>query len=298
MGADAHIAGNSLPFLRVCGLTKHYVRRSGIARKRIPIAAVRGIDFEIATGKTLALVGSSGSGKSTVARCVSRLERPDAGQIWVGDTDISRLGNHDLRSCRSEIQMIFQDAVTSMNPRFAAAEIIEEPLLIQGRGSKEGRRSRAKELMNEVELSSNWADRGVMEFSGGQRQRLAIARALALQPKLLVLDEALSGLDLSTQAQIANLLLELQAAHSLTFLLISHDLALVARLADSIAVMSAGQIVEQGPTPQIISNPGHPETKALLSSARTFQSNYAATLRRCCGLVRNIPCCSPQQQPF
>src|SRR6266566_4795320 len=136
METDAHTAGNSLPFLRVCGLTKHYVRRSGILRGRVPVAAVQDVDFEIPPGKTLALVGSSGSGKSTVARCVSRLERPDAGQIWVGDTDISRLGNHDLRSCRSEIQMIFQDAVTSMNPRFSAAQIIEEPLLIQGRCSQ------------------------------------------------------------------------------------------------------------------------------------------------------------------
>src|SRR6266849_1836180 len=278
MGADAHIAGNSLPALRVCGLTKHYVRRSGIWRKRIPIAAVRGVNFEIPPGKTLALVGSSGSGKSTVARCVTRLERPDAGQIWVGGTDISRLGNRDLRPFRSEIQMIFQDAATSMNPRFSAAQIIEEPLLIQERGSKEERRSRARELMSEVGLSPNSADRSVMEFSGGQRQRLAIARALALQPKLLVLDEAMSGLDLSTEAQITNLLLELQAAHSLTYLFISHDLPLVARLADAIAVISAGRIVEQGPTPQVISSSNHPETKALLASATTFQKTYADML--------------------
>jgi peptide/nickel transport system ATP-binding protein len=278
MGTDGCIARNSLPFLRVCGLTKHYVRRSGIWRKRISIAAVRSVDFEIAAGKTLALVGSSGSGKSTVARCVTRLERPDAGQIWVGGADISRLGNRDLRRFRSEIQMIFQDAVTSMNRRFSAAQIIEEPLLIQGRGSKEERRRLAQELMSEVGLSPNSADRSVMEFSGGQRQRLAIARALALQPKLLVLDEALSGLDLSTEAQITNLLLELQAAHSLTYLFISHDLPLVARLADTIAVISAGRIVEQGPTPQVVSSPNHPETKALLASATTFQKSYADML--------------------
>jgi len=278
METDAHTAANSLPFLRVCGLTKSYVRRSGILRGRIPVAAVRGVDFEIPAGKTLALVGSSGSGKSTVARCVSRLEKRDAGQIWVGGTDISRLGNRDLRPCRSEIQMIFQDAVTSMNPRFSAAQIIEELLLIQGRGGKEDRRSRAQDLMSEVGLSPSSVDRSVMEFSGGQRQRLAIARALPLQPKLLVLDEALSGLDLSTEAQITNLLLELQAAHSLTYLFISHDLALVARLADAIAVISAGRIVEQGPIAQVISSPNHPETKALLASAKTFQKNYANVL--------------------
>src|SRR6266478_1450804 len=278
METDAHTAGNSLPFLRVCGLTKHYVRRSGILRGRVPAAAVQDVDFEIPPGKTLALVGSSGSGKSTVARCVARLERPDAGQIWVGSTDISRLGNRDLRRFRSEIQMIFQDAVTSMNPRFSAAQIIEEPLLIQRRGGPEERRRRAQELMSEVGLSPGSIDRSVMEFSGGQRQRLAIARALALQPKLLVLDEALSGLDLSTEAQITNLLLDLQAAHSLAYLFISHDIALVAQLADAIAVISTGEIVEQGPTPQVISSPNHPATKALLASARTFQKNYAEML--------------------
>ena len=278
MGANARIAGNSMPFLRVRGLTKSYVRGSGVLQKRIRIAAVRDADFEIPAGKTLALVGRSGSGKSTVARCLTRLERPDAGQIWVGSTDISQLGNRDLRRFRAEIQMILQDAATSMNPRFSAAQIIEEPLLVQRRGSTEERRKHAQDLMTEVGLSPNWADRSVMKFSGGQRQRLAIARALALRPKLLVLDEALSGLDLSAEAQIINLLLDLQAVHSLTYLFISHDLPLVARVADTIAVISAGRIVEQGTTAQVIESPGHPETKALLASASTFQRNYAAVL--------------------
>ena len=174
--------------------------------------------------------------------------------------------------------MIFQDAATSMNPAFSASQIIEEPLLIQGRGSAEERCKRVQDLMTEVGLSPNWADRPVMKFSGGQRQRLAIARALALRPKLLVLDEALSGLDLSAEAQIINLLLDLQVAHSLTYLFISHDLPLVARLADTIAVISAGRIVEQGPTEQVIANPSHHETKALLASASSFQRNYAALL--------------------
>src|SRR5947209_17917202 len=148
METDAHTAGNSLPFLRVCGLTKHYVRRSGILRGRVPVAAVQDVDFEIPPGKTLALVGSSGSGKSTVARCVTRLERPDAGQIWVGDTDISRLGNHDLRSCRSEIQMIFQDAVTSMNPRFSAVLFIVEPIFIQWLVSMDDVQMRASDIID------------------------------------------------------------------------------------------------------------------------------------------------------
>ena len=278
MGANARIAGNSMPFLRVRGLSKSYVRGSGVLQKRIQIAAARDVDFEITAGKTLALVGSSGSGKSTVARCLTRLERPDAGQIWVGSTDISQLGNRGLRRFRTEMQMIFQDAATSMNPRFSAAQIIEEPLLVQRRGSTEERRKHAQDLMTEVGLSPNWADRPVMKFSGGQRQRLAIARALALRPKLLVLDEALSGLDLSAEAQIINLLLDLQAVHSLTYLFISHDLPLVARVADTIAVISAGRIVERGTTAQVIESPSHPETKALLASASTFQRNYAAVL--------------------
>jgi len=278
MGTDPRIAGSSLPFLRVCGLTKHYLRSSGIARKRVPVAAACGVDFEIPEGKTLALVGSSGSGKSTVARCVTRLERPDAGQIWVSGVDISRLGNRELRPLRSKIQMIFQDAATSMNPRFSAAQVIQEPLWIQGRLSEREGRSRAQDLMSEVGLSPNSANRLVMDFSGGQRQRLALARALALQPKLLVLDEALSGLDLSSETQILNLLFDLQAAHSLTYLFISHDLPLVARFADSIAVISAGRIVEQGPAAQVIANPSHTETRALLASVATFQKNYEELL--------------------
>ena len=245
-----------------------------------------GVDFEIPRGQTLALVGESGSGKSTVARCVTRLERPDSGQILIQGTDIAQLDSRDLVPFRSGIQMVFQDAVTSMNPRFSALEVIEEPLLIrasgpgsqraQGGRNRQSRRDLARGLMVEVGLSPDWMNRSILHFSGGQRQRLALARALALRPQLLVLDEALSGLDLSTQAQIANLLLDLQAAHSLTYLLISHDLALVARLADVIGVMSEGQIVEVGPTQQIISSPNHAATKKLLASAKTAASNLAA----------------------
>ena len=253
----------------------------------MPVAAVRCVDFEIPRGQTLALVGESGSGKSTVARCVTRLERPNSGQILIQGTDIAQMDSHDLVPFRAGIQMVFQDAVTSMNPRFSALEVIDEPLLIRAQGAQGGRRveggrnrqSRrdlARDLMVEVGLSPDWMNRSIFHFSGGQRQRLALARALALRPQLLVLDEALSGLDLSTQAQIANLLLDLQAAHSLTYLLISHDLALVARLADVIGVMSEGQTVEVGPTQQIISSPTHAATKKLLAAAKTAASNLAA----------------------
>ncbi|MFY9841537.1 MAG: ATP-binding cassette domain-containing protein [Terriglobales bacterium] len=269
--------------LRVDGLAKHYVR-GGLWRNRVPISAVGRVDFEIARGQTLALVGESGSGKSTVARCVARLESPDSGQILFQGTDIAQLHSRELLPFRSSIQMVFQDAVTSMNPRFSALEVIEEPVLIAGqegegkRGvhNRRSRRDLAQALMVEVGLSPDWVHRSILHFSGGQRQRLALARALALRPQLLILDEALSGLDVSTQAQIANLLLDLQAAHSLTYLLISHDLALVARLADVIGVMSGGQTVEVGPTAQVISSPTHAATKKLLASAKDNASRLAA----------------------
>ena len=243
--------------------------------------AVINADFEIARGQTFALVGESGSGKSTVARCVTRLERPDAGQILIQGVDIAQLHANDLAPFLSGIQMVFQDAATAMNPRFSALEVIEEPLRINARGSKAGvnpsdRRDLTRALMIEVGLSPDWMDRSILHFSGGQRQRLALARSLALRPQLLVLDEALSGLDLSTQAQIANLLLDLQVAYSLTYLLISHDLALVSRMADVVGVMSRGKTVEVGPTQQIISSPAHEETKKLLASAKTAASNLAS----------------------
>ncbi|MFZ3339799.1 MAG: dipeptide/oligopeptide/nickel ABC transporter ATP-binding protein [Terriglobales bacterium] len=273
--------------LRVRGISKRYVR-GGLLRNRTPVMAVEGVDLEIPAGRTLALVGESGSGKSTVARCVARLEKPDAGQIWIAGESISGrdFGNPDSsrpaakRSpranllLRNQVQMVFQDAITSMNPRFSARRVIEEPLLIMGVGAQL-RSDAARTAMNEVGLSADWLDRSVMEFSGGQRQRLAIARALVARPKLLVLDEALTGLDLSTQAQIANLLLDLQAAHSLTYLLISHDLALVARVADTIAVMARGRIVEKGPTFEIMTAPKHEDTIRLLAWSRAAQSNFA-----------------------
>jgi ABC-type glutathione transport system ATPase component len=266
--------------LRVKGLCKQYVR-GGLWRKRVPVAAVSRVDFEIPRGQTLALVGESGSGKSTVARCVTRLERPDSGQILIQGTDIAQLDSRDMVPFRSGIQMVFQDAVTSMNPRFSALEVIEEPLLIRAQAgcNRQSRRDLARDVMVEVGLSPDWMNRSILHFSGGQRQRLALARALTLRPQLLVLDEALSGLDLSTQAQIANLLLDLQAAHSLTYLLISHDLALVTRLADVIGIMSEGQTVEVGPTQQIISSPNHAATKKLLASAKAAASNLAAITR-------------------
>ena len=234
------------------------------------------VSLAIPRGTFFSLLGPSGCGKTTTLRLVAGFETPTAGQIWLDGTDISQLDPRGLRSLRPKFQMVFQDAATSMNPRFTAAEVIEEPLLIQKVGDKSARRARARALLQEVGLSPRWADRSAMDFSGGQRQRLAIARALALKPALLVLDEALSSLDLSTEAQIANLLVDLQAARSLAYLLISHDLALVARLADTIAVMAHGRIVEQGPADEVIASAGHPETRALIESTRAAQANLFA----------------------
>ena len=266
------------PMLRVDGLSKRYVR-GGLWRNRAAVAAAENIHLEIHEGKTLALVGQSGSGKSTVARCVANLEKPDHGTIWIDGRDVTtRRGRQRSREgllLRNRVQMVFQDAVASMNPRLTALEVVEEPLLIMGLEASL-RKQAAQTVVREVGLPAEWLGRRVMEFSGGQRQRLAIARALVARPRLLVLDEALTGLDLSTQAQIANLLLDLQAAHGLTFLLISHDLTLVVRLADMIAVMAGGRIVESGPAVEIMTTPKHKETARLVECARTAQANLSA----------------------
>ncbi len=269
--------------LSVIGLSKQYVR-GGLWRKRVPVSAVSRVDFEIQRGQTLGLVGGSGSGKSTVARCVARLEKPDSGQIVFHGTDIAQLPTRQLTSFRSNIQMVFQEAVTSMNPRFSVLQVVEEPLVIASQRAKDNpaahnqqrRRDLTCALMEEVGLSPDWVDRSIRHCSGGQRQRIALARALILRPQILVLDEALTGLDVSTQAQIANLLLDLQARHSLTYILISHDLALVARMADVVAVMSRGQTVEIGATAQIVTSPNHAATRHLLASARATRSSLTA----------------------
>ena len=261
------------PLLRVEALSKRYVS-GGRWFQRAPVAAVSDATFQIRTGQTHALVGPSGCGKSTVARCVARLERPDSGRIWFDQQEIAHLVGQALLPIRKNVQLIFQDAVTSLNPRFSAAEAIEEPLRIQGCDRAE-RRHAAESVMREVALSPDSLDRPIMHFSGGQRQRLAIARALTTRPKLLILDEAFTGLDLSTQAQIASLLLDLQAAHALSYLLISHDLALVARMADTVAVMAHGCVVENRSTRELIADPHHEETKHLIASTRAAELELA-----------------------
>jgi len=262
------------PLVRTRGLSKQYVQRSPFSRKKFVIDALMDVDLEIALGCLTSLVGESGSGKSTLASCLALLEKPDRGEIWFEGNEISRCDAAERSALRPKIQMVFQDSAGALNPRFSAGRIIAEPLEIQGRETGKNLRVRARELMEEVGLSPDWVDRRPLEFSGGQRQRLAIARAIALKPAFLILDESLSGLDLSTQAQILNLLLDLQAAHSLTYLLISHDLSLVGQVADFVAVMHQGRIVEQGPRQNIFGHPQHAHTRELLSSCRVIESAF------------------------
>jgi len=260
--------------VRTRALSKQYVQRRPFSRKKCVIDALIDVELEIASGCVTALVGESGSGKSTLGNCLGMLETTDRGEIWFEGNEISRWKARQLVPLRSKIQMVFQDSVGALNPNFTAAETIEEPLEIQRRESGKRLRARACELMEEVGLSADWADRSPLEFSGGQRQRLSIARAIALEPAFLILDESLSGLDLSTQAHILNLLLDLQTAHSLTYLLISHDLSLVGQVAEFVAVMHRGKIVEQGSRQEVFDNPQHAHTRELLASDQILESAF------------------------
>jgi peptide/nickel transport system ATP-binding protein len=260
--------------VRTRGLSKRYEQRGPFSRKKFLIDALTDVDLEIAPGCLTALVGESGSGKSTLARCLALLERPDRGGIWFEGNEISHCDARQRATLRPKIQMVFQDSAGALNPRHSAGEIIAEPLEIQNRETGENLTTRVRELMEEVGLSPDWIDRRPLQFSGGQRQRLAIARAIALKPAFLVLDESLSGLDLSTQAQILNLLLDLQTMHGLTYLLISHDLSLVGQVADFVAVMFRGRVVEQGTRQNIFAHPEHTHTRELLNSCHLIESGF------------------------
>jgi ABC-type glutathione transport system ATPase component len=246
-------------------LAKRYERTSASGAKK-EVLALQDVSFSIGRGSTLALVGESGSGKSTLAFCVACLERPTSGRIVFDGNEIAALGEKQLRKIRPQIQLVFQDPARSLNPRFSALEIASEPLLVQGRLDKRERETRARALLAQVGIPQEKASQRADEFSGGQRQRLAIARALSLEPKLLVLDEALSALDCSVQAQIANLLLELQAALGLTYLFITHDLGMAAHLADEIAVMEQGRVVEMGAADKLLCAPGQEATRRLIAA--------------------------------
>ena len=254
------------PLLKVENLTKIYSRRR-LAGAREELQALSSVSFSVFRGTTLAIVGESGSGKSTLALCLACLERPTSGTIGFEERDVLKLGEKELRPIRQEIQLIFQDPASSFNPRWKVLEILTEPLVLQRKLNRDEMRSRAHALLEQVGLSSDMEEKLRSELSGGQRQRLAIARALMLKPKLLILDEALSALDCSVQAQIANLLVELQGLRGMTYLLITHDIAMAAHLADEVAVMSKGKIVEQGPPDKILKRPESEITRELLAAA-------------------------------
>ena len=254
---------NMPPLLKVENLVKRYARRN-LAGMREELLALNGVSFTVFPGTTLAVVGESGSGKSTLASCLACLESPTAGNIWFEGKEIVKVEERVRRQLRPQIQLIFQDPASSLNPRWSVLEILLEPLILRRKFTREEMRQCASSLLERVGLSPDFVERPPTELSGGQRQRLAIARALALQPKLLILDEALSALDCSVQAQIANLLRELQSSLGMTYLFVTHDLAMAVYLADEIAVMSRGRIVELGSAEQILDQPQHETTRQLL----------------------------------
>jgi oligopeptide/dipeptide ABC transporter ATP-binding protein len=253
------------PILRVRDLVKTYPAR-GFRRRAAGVRAVAGVSFDVHAGETLSLVGESGCGKSTTARCVLRIIEPTAGSVRLGGRELIGLGPRELRRARREIQMVFQDPRASLNPRQTVREIVAEPLVVQGTASAEVA-ARVEELMDLVALRADTLDRYPHQFSGGQRQRVGIARALALAPSVVVLDEPVSALDVSIQAEIIGLLERLGKQLGLAFLFIAHDLSVVRHVTDRVAVMYLGRIAEIGPAESVYSAPAHPYTQALLSAA-------------------------------
>ena len=250
------------PIIRVENLVKRHVGR-GYWRRVADFTVLDAISFSIRPRTTLALVGESGSGKSSLALCLAGLERATSGRIWFEGRDLAGLGEKELRAVRPRIQLVFQDPANSLNSRWTIREIVSEPLFVQGHLAKRDRAARVAQVLEQVGLAAEYLARKPRELSGGQRQRVAIARALILEPKLLILDEVLSALDCSIQAQVANLLVEMQRERGLTYLFITHDLRMAAHLADEIAVMREGKIVEQGPAEKILQGPRGSELRRL-----------------------------------
>ncbi|MDC0174933.1 ABC transporter ATP-binding protein, partial [Pseudomonadales bacterium] len=253
--------------LKVRDLKMHFPVKEGIFLRASKFnKAVDGVSLDIAPGETLGLVGESGCGKSTLGRCITRLYQPTAGSIEFRDQDITHLGSNALKPQRQHIQMIFQDPMESLNSRHTVGDIIQEPLIVQNIGDRASRAKRVLELLNIVGLPARSVTRYPFEFSGGQRQRIGIARALALNPKLVICDEPVSALDVSIQSQILNLLIELQQEFNLSYLFIAHDLAVVKHISDRIAIMYLGKIVESGRSEEIYRNAQHPYTQSLIAA--------------------------------
>jgi oligopeptide/dipeptide ABC transporter ATP-binding protein len=259
------------PLLEVSGLVKHFPIRKGLLRRQVgTVRAVDGVSFAIARGETLALVGESGCGKTTVSRCILRAQKPTAGSVLfdVGSVrhDLASMPRTAIRPLRRHMQMVFQDPYASLNPRMVVADLIGEPLLLNGMRDRRARQARVAELLDLVQLPVAYMNRYPHAFSGGQRQRIGIARALALNPSLIVADEPVSALDVSVQAQIVNLLLDLQERLGLSMLFVAHDLSVVKHVSDRVAVMYLGRIVETARTAPLYEAPLHPYTRALLSA--------------------------------
>jgi oligopeptide transport system ATP-binding protein len=254
--------------LQVQDLAKHFPVKSGLLIDRTVdwVKAVDGVSFEIREGETLGLVGESGSGKSTTGYCILRLLEPTGGSVRFEGRELTDLGREEMRRVRREMQIVFQDPYASLDPRMTVGDIVAEPLAVHGIGTRRDRRTRVRELLDVVGFDPTFVNRYPHEFSGGQRQRIGIARALALNPKLIVCDEPVSALDVSIQAQILNLLKDLQDEFGLTYLFIAHDLAVVRSMSDRIAVMNRGQLVELGPAEEVYTKPQEEYTKALLAA--------------------------------
>jgi oligopeptide transport system ATP-binding protein len=263
------MAETTEPILEVRGLVKHYPLTSGILFKKQvgAVKAVDGVDFELARGETLGIVGESGCGKSTVAKMLVNLERPTAGEIRYKGEDITRLSGKALKAVRRNIQMVFQDPYTSLNPRMTVGDIIGEPFEIHPEAAPKGdRRRKVQELLDVVGLNPEYINRYPHQFSGGQRQRIGIARGLALNPEIIICDEPVSALDVSVQAQVINLMERLQGEFNLSYIFIAHDLSIVRHISDRVGVMYLGKVAEIGTDTQIYDHPTHPYTQALLSA--------------------------------